>query len=196
MDYRIDKVEIPRLKRLEGECNWFQLNQVFGRGSVRLLNVELSVRAFAWRSQDIEPLPSAGPWHVQIALGNGMLVQPMVRVVPNAAGFVPAGGNISDWTEGSEIAAGLVCYSSRWDPTCHTLAWVVHQVARIISGEVFHLEASPLSRRGRDWQAQALTLGKLPACVLPAVSEELLLLCAETEASQGPCCDGIEFDVF
>ncbi|MDM8008754.1 MAG: hypothetical protein QUV05_21665 [Phycisphaerae bacterium] len=196
MDYRLDRVEIPRLKQLEGDCNWFQLHQVFGRGIMRLLDLDLRVQAFAWRLQDIEPVPNAGPWHVQIALGNGMLAQPMVRIVPSAAGFVPASGNISDWTEGSEIPAGLVCYSSRWDPTRHTLAWVVHQVARIISGEVFHLEASPLSRRGRDWQAQALTLGWLPACILPPVSAELLFLCAPSEALHGPCCEGIEFDVF
>jgi len=72
----------------------------------------------------------------------------------------------------------------------------VHQVARVIAGEVFHMEAGPLSRRGRDWQAEALTLGKLPACVLPQVSEDLLFLCAQTEASNEALCEGIEFDVF
>lgn len=196
MDYRIDRVEIPRLKRLKRDCNWLELRRVLGHGSARLLDVDLNVPAFAWRSQDVEPALQPGPWHIQIALANGMLVQPMVRIVPNAAGFVPAGGNVSDWTEGNEIPAGLVCYSSRWDPTRHTLAWVVHQVARVIAGEVFHMEAGPLSRRGRDWQAEALTLGKLPACVLPQISEDLLFLCAQTEASSEALCEGIEFDVF
>jgi hypothetical protein len=195
MDHRIDKAEIPRLKQLESDCNWFHLRRVLGHGRTRLLDAELNVQAFAWRPQDIEPILQPGPWHIQIALANGLVVQPMVRIVPNAAGFVPAGGNVSDWTEGDEVSAGLVCYSSRWDPTRHTLAWVVLQVARIISGEVFHMEAGPLSRRGRDWQAEALTLGKLPACVLPPVPEDLLFLCVQAEASHGPCCEGIEFDV-
>ena len=196
MDYRIDKVEIPRLKQLESDCPWLQLRRVLGRGSARLLDVSLNVQAFAWRPQDIEPTLQPGPWHIQSALANGMLVQPMVRIVPNADGFVPASGNISDWTEGNEISAGLICYSARWDPTRHTLAWVMYQVARIVSGEVFHMEAGPLSRRGRDWQAEALTLGKLPVFVLPPVSEDLLFLGPRVEASHGPVCEGIEFDVF
>jgi len=78
MDYRIDRVEIPHLKRFKRDSDWLQLRRVLGHGSARLLDVDLNVPAFAWRSQDVEPALQPGPWHIQIALENGMLVQPMV----------------------------------------------------------------------------------------------------------------------
>jgi hypothetical protein len=118
-----------------------------------------------------------------------------VRIQPDAEGYLPAGGNISDWEVGrgpghsGEAIPGLVCYADRWNPQL-TLAWLAYQVARIVVGEVLNLEARPLSVRGRDFQAQALAEGKLPTQVVSAPSAAILFL---QPPSEGAADGGIEF---
>jgi hypothetical protein len=88
------------------------------------------------------------------------------------------------------VSPGLVCYADRWDPTHVTLAWVVFQVARIVAGEVLNLEARPLSKSGRDFQAAALARGELPTHVVSTPRSELLYL--QPASSPLPAM-GIEF---
>jgi len=196
MDHRLDDCEIPRLGRLEQGHKWFALQGVIGHTTARLVRVILNVQAFAWRREDQEPVLRPGPWQVMIALVNGLVVQPLVRIAPDGEGFLPASANISDWwTPAGAAGAGLVCYAGRWEPTRLTVVWIVTQVARIVAGEVFHMEAAPLSRRGRDWQAQAASQGRLPACVVPPVPDDLLFLLPADGMSRQREPHEIEFDV-
>ncbi|MGA2068501.1 MAG: hypothetical protein ABSG86_26240 [Thermoguttaceae bacterium] len=181
MSQRLDEIDMPCLDRLQAECSWFRVGQVFGRGLERMVSAELDLRAFAWKEGDVTPTLRPGLWKVQILLARGMAVQPLVRVQPDPEGYLPAGGNISDWEVGrapchaGEMIPGLVCYADRWNPQ-FTLAWLAYQVARIVVGEVLNLEARPLSARGRNFQADALAEGKLPTQVIPSPPPAILFL--------------------
>jgi hypothetical protein len=188
---RLDAIEIPLLTRLQAECDWFALKTVWGHGPSRFLEMELRVPAYAWQKHASTYHLRPGPWTAQIALPRFMIVQPLVRVHPDTDGYLPISGNISDWwVANGPGVPGLVCYCGRWDPTALSTVWVVTQVARILSGEVFHLEASPFSQRGRDLQASLLSEGKLPTCAV-APPEDLLSPRTRTRRRDN---GGIEFD--
>jgi hypothetical protein len=181
MSQRLNEIDIPSLARLQEECSWFRVGRIFGRGPERMVSAELNLQAFAWKEGDVTPMLRPGSWKMQILLVRGMAVQPLVRIQPDAAGYLPASGNISDWEVGrsprhnGEVIPGLVCYADRWNPQL-TLAWLAYQVARIVVGEVLNLEARPLSARGRDFQAHVLAQGKLPTQVISSPPLAILSL--------------------
>jgi hypothetical protein len=195
---RVDEVEIGRLHELARDCDWFQFDRVYGRGLVQTIMVQLQLLVFAWRLGQDEPVLRNRAWSVSLNLARGMAVQPLVLIAADDEGYLPAGGNISDWTphrgpRGDEhMLPGAVCYADRWHPRL-TLAWLAHQVAQILVGAVFNFEAHPLSRRGRDFQAKALAEGTLPTEVISAPQRKLLYLDASGDEVNSDSC-GIEFD--
>jgi hypothetical protein len=195
MSLRLEEIDIPSLERLQEECLWFRNGRAVGRGLERMISAEFDLQAFAWQEGQAQPTIHQGSWKLQILLARGMAVQPLVRFLPDAEGYLPVSGNISDWEVGrgvrhlGEIIPGLVCYCDHWNPQ-RTLAWVAHQVARIAVGEVLNLEARPLSARGRDFQAAALGQGKLPTQAISAPSPAILYL---QTSGEGPARGEIEF---
>ncbi len=181
MSERLDQVDFPCLQRMAAEHAWIGLSELIGSGWTRFIRCQLYVEAFAAGPGEDEPVRLPGPWRTDVALARGMGCQPLVQIAP-CDGRVPVSANISGFPAshdpvGSHPApAGLVCYVDRWDPTRVTLAWVLYQVARIVGGEVLNLEARPLSKSGRDFQAAALARGELPTHVVSTPRRELLYL--------------------
>jgi hypothetical protein len=187
---RLDDVDIPRLCQLEAAHDWFQCGRIIGRGPQRTVTSRLTVAAYSHLANDDDtPVVRPGPWNVSYVLARGMAVQPLVLVAPDDDHYLPVSGNISDWTPacvptgGALALPGMVCYSDRWHPK-FTLAWIAYQVARLLAGEVLNLEANPLSRQGRDFQADALAQGRLPTDVVSAPRPALLYLDAAAAAAE------------
>lgn len=188
---RVDLIDLPALEAIVSECNWLRFRGVTGSGFSRLINLELDVPVYAWRKEDTEPSLHSGPWNISLVLARGVALQPQVQVAGHD-GYLPAGGNISDWWTVRGAFPGLLCWADRWDASRYTLGWVVYQSAMIVTGQAIGLEAQPLSRRGRDWQAEALRAGLLPSHRITRPADRWLLVqeSEPTELKQ----DGIEFD--
>ena len=188
---RVDSVDLPALQAIASEHSWLGMNGVTGSGYSRLINLELNVPAYAWGQEDTEPRLHPGPWNLSVVLSRGVALQPQVQVTGND-GYLPASANISDWWAVRGAFPGLVCWADRWDASRYTLGWVVYQSAMLVTGQALSLEAQPLSRRGRDWQAEALKQGLLPSHRITRPADRWLLLreSEPTELKQ----DGIEFD--
>jgi hypothetical protein len=187
---RLDEIDIPFLRQMERESPWLKLGGVVGRGLERVVLAEFLLQVFAWRKGQRSPTLRPGPWRCSFVLARGLAVQPIVQIAPDAEGYLPAGGNISDWSvsrgvgPSEQALPGLVCYSNRWHPSL-TLPWLADQVGRILVGEVLNLEARPLSLAGRDFQAEALAQGKLPTQVIPYTRRELLYLQTSVPQADG-----------
>ena len=95
---RVDRVEIGRLRQLAEGCDWLEFVRVYGRGLERTIMVKLHLRVLAWCSGQDEPDLRTGVWSVSLNLARAMVEQPLVLVAPDDEGYLPAGGNISDWT--------------------------------------------------------------------------------------------------
>ena len=194
---RVDDVDIPGLRQLDADHDWFEMGRVIGRGLQRTITATLRLQVFAWRRGQNRPELRSGRWNTSLVLARGMAIQPLALVRPDDAGFLPAGGNISDWAPhrdprgGEHVLPGAVCYSDQWNPQ-RTLAWLAHQVTRILVGEVLNLEARPLSRRGRDFQAEALARGELPTQVITEPRREALFLDMPVSELNSDRCE-IEF---
>ena len=188
---RVDLIDLPALEAIVSGCSWLSMNGVTGSGYSRLINLELNVPAYAWRKEDTTPTLHSGPWNLSLVLARGVALQPQVQVTGNY-GYLPASGNISDWWTVRGAFPGLVCWADRWDASRYTLGWVVYQSAMVVTGQAIGLEAQPLSRRGRDWQAEALKQGLLPSHRITRPADRWLLVqeSEPTELKQ----DGIEFD--
>ncbi len=100
MNQRLQEIDIPSLERLQAQCLWFHDGHVVGRGPEQMVAAELGLRAFAWQEGQPAPTIRPGSWKMQILLARGMAVQPLARILPDAEGYLPAGGNISDWDVG------------------------------------------------------------------------------------------------
>ena len=188
---RADLIDLPGLKAIASECDWLVMSGVIGSGSSRIINLQLDVSAYAWRKEDTKPSLHLGPWNVSLVLARGLALQPQVQVTGNDS-YIPASANISDWWSVRGAFPGLVCWADRWDASRYTLGWVIYQTAMIVTGQAIGLEAQPLSRRGRDWQAEALKQGLLPSDRITRPADRWLLV--QESAPKQLKQDGIEFD--
>jgi len=179
MSRRLDN-DLAALEQLAADCDWLSQPLVVGRDLGRVIRMDFHLRAFAWRRGDPTPVIRCGDWPVQFLLARDLVVQPLVRILPDADVYLPAGANIVDWSSDlppgvDHPLPGLVCYAEEWNPQL-TLAWLAYQTARIVVGEVLNLEARPLSVLGRDLQAAMLAQGQLPTQVIAAPPPEILCL--------------------
>ena len=189
MSVRVDKEELPRLEQLAERFSWFFVDRITGDGPSRMIRVLLDVPAFAACEGQLQPEVRPGPWPTRIMLSRGMAIQPLVQL-ESVEGYVPFGGHITGFgrrllrSPADAAPPGLVCYASSWD-SGRTLCWVATQTARLLTGEVLSLEAAPMSRAGRDFQAGALASGQLPTRVIAIPGPELLYLHALPAAANG-----------
>lgn len=193
---RIDSTEIPAIRQIAEEHDWFSVQKILGMGPSRIIEVQYDLEAFAWCEGQHEPALMSGPWKTNLVLQRGMCAQPLVHIVGE---YIPVSANISDFAPAERSAdgrfPGLVCYAGRrWDPTRSTLGWVVFTTALIITGQAYSFEAKPLSPRGRAWQNEALGQGLLPTQPVSQPRNELLYLCDMAPTTIQSDGDGIEFD--
>jgi hypothetical protein len=186
--------DLAALRSLEAECRWLEVVAAIGHGPTWYIVLGLRVPAWAWRAGEA-PVLRPGPWQTHILLIRELLCQPMVKIRPDAGGFLPVSGNVSDWTSGATLLheEGLVCYADHWDPRL-SLCSIAFSVVQIVVGQSFTLEARALSPAGRDWQSRAFESGKLPTCVVPSPRPELLCVESFNPLPAQGTVPGIEFD--